>query len=346
MSPKIYRLPYWVIRKGRVYQSHVEYASTTINYVYEQNLLLVLLDNRSYGYTMNSWYNEAYADAQKLTKIVPTSSSGYARFCKLLFSHITLPIPKARLDIRFWVDNGSIVTIATILATCRKLTDLRYYIGDTKSSTFIGNLATLVNHHYLVNLDLTAKPLYIESLIRLCLKLRKINIAKFCDADVWILDVFLTQAIKAPNLEILGIIEFSTSCHSLPQLEGKKDNIKNGTGLRVLWISQKHDELSDSYLTKVFQLMHQHRETLENVNMTLSGPMITKTKNTHNFQTSHQYPSSLEFLHLERHREVSDAVLKMLTRIKTLKKITFTNLSNVSTKGITDFFSKIGCQLT
>ncbi|KAI9255054.1 hypothetical protein BDA99DRAFT_539973 [Phascolomyces articulosus] len=55
---------------------------------------------------------------------------------------------------------------------------------------------------------------------------------------------------------------------------------------------------------------------------------------------------SLESLYLGGHCEVLDATLKIVTGIKTLKKITFATLFKDSTNGMADFSSKIGYQLT
>ncbi|KAI9268912.1 hypothetical protein BDA99DRAFT_502968 [Phascolomyces articulosus] len=70
------------------FQQLVEYASKTINYIHEQNLLvLALLDIRSYAYSMNRQYSEAHADAQKMTQLAPMSASGYTRVGHLLLNY-------------------------------------------------------------------------------------------------------------------------------------------------------------------------------------------------------------------------------------------------------------------
>ncbi|KAI9255091.1 hypothetical protein BDA99DRAFT_517845 [Phascolomyces articulosus] len=74
--------------KNNDYQEIVEYASITIDWVYDQKLLLLaLLDMRAYAFTMNGQYNEAYADAQKMVEIAPMSESSYVRGGHLLMRY-------------------------------------------------------------------------------------------------------------------------------------------------------------------------------------------------------------------------------------------------------------------
>ncbi|KAI9265268.1 hypothetical protein BDA99DRAFT_508172 [Phascolomyces articulosus] len=509
------------------YQELVEHASTTINYVYEQNLLLLaLLDIRSHGHTMNGQYNEAYADAQKMTKIVPTSTAGYTRVGHLLsmygdqisstvgannedhsnsnnnsnfrvspppqqqqqqdhhhqtnpqplevtnnirsleisrqgrrphqtdrysmeetskdsertrnggegvgikilrinttdplrlfpdgitkriitllpqndrlvciqvsklwqkeilgcaeawkglklefhgvndtlsirllnfccdhvenlyishsttekiqyhilkalqkrsfgkiqsfslfaskngiqiMDHFTADITNALYSIRNTLtglninfscdyDINPTITIATILDTCRNLTDLVYRNRNIKVSTFIGNLTTLDNHRHLVNLELNAETISkqnIESIIQICRQLRRINVGNYC-GDKSVLDMFLTQT-ATPNLEILGINSYVTD--GVPQLTEKEDSNWREIGLRVLWITQEFsDELSVSYETKIFQLMHRNMKTLETINVTLPK---TTTHNIMNLFKSRKRPqdySDLNFIKIK-----------------------------------------------
>ncbi|KAI9265217.1 hypothetical protein BDA99DRAFT_508063 [Phascolomyces articulosus] len=192
-----------------------------------------------------------------------------------------------RLNINFSrdYDINPTITIATILESCRNLADLIYHNTNTELSTFIGNLATLDNHRHLVSLELNAEAISkqdIESIIQICRQLRRINIGNYC-GDIAVLDMFLTQTATS-NLEILGINKYVID--GVPQLTEKEDSNWRETGLRVLWITQKFsDELSVSYETKIFQLMHQNRTTLEAVNVTL--PRTTTTMNNEIFKLDH-----------------------------------------------------------
>ncbi|KAI9255055.1 hypothetical protein BDA99DRAFT_517780 [Phascolomyces articulosus] len=73
------------------YPRIVHNASTMINYILEQEqqnqqIMLALLDIRSYAFSMHGQFHQAYVDAKNMVKLLPTPSSisGYARMGNLL----------------------------------------------------------------------------------------------------------------------------------------------------------------------------------------------------------------------------------------------------------------------